>query len=126
MEDIDDESLKKKLRACEHFLVDTEFEGGRHKVFNYTGEALNTEIVNYKIDQFFSNLKCAAMVNLACGFLLKNLEDGRYRYFYAHENNTLLDRPQLVCNKDDLTKLKHIVNQTDVIESCTIERMNTK
>ena len=126
VDDIDDESLKEELRACEHFLVDSEFERGRHKVFNYAVETLNTEIVNDKLDNFFYNLKCAAKVNLAFGFILKNLEDGRYRYFYAHENNTLLDRSQLVCTKDDLTKLKNIVNQTDVIESCTAERMNTK
>ena len=54
------------------------------------------------------------------------MKDGRYRYFYAHENITLLDGSQLVCTKDDLTKLKNIVHQTDVIESCTRERMNTK
>ena len=124
--DIDDDSLKEELRACEHFLVDSEFERGRHKVFNYAVETLNTKIVNDKLDKFFNNLKCAAKANLAFGFIFKNLEDGRYRYFYAHENKTLLDRSQLVCTKDDLTKLKNIVNQTDVIESCTRERMNTK
>ena len=117
MDDIDDDSLSEELRAFEHFLVDTDFERERHKVFNYAVETLNTEIVNDK---------CAAKVSLEFGFILKRLEDGRYRYFYAHEINTLLDRSQLVCTKDDLTKLKNIVNQTDVIESCTRERMNTK
>ena len=126
LNDVDDDSLKEELRACEHFLVDSEFERGRHRVFNYAVETLNTEIVNDKLDHFFNNLKCAAKVNLAFGFILKNLEDGRYRYFYAHENNTLLDRSQLVCTKDDLTKLKNSLNQTDVIESCTRERVNTK
>ena len=124
--DIDDHSLKEELRACENFLVDSEFERGRHKVFNYALETLNTKIVNDKLDNFFYNLKCAAKVNLAFGFILKKLEDGRYRYFYAHEDNTLLDRSHFLCTKDDLTKLKNIVNQIDVIESCTRERMNTK
>ena len=126
VDDIDDDSLKEELRACEHFLVDSEFERGRLNVLNYAVETLNTEIVNAKLDKFFNNLKCAAKVNPAFRFIFENLEDGRYRYFYAHENNTLLDRYQLVCTKDDLTKMKIIVNQTDVIESCTTERMNTK
>ena len=52
--DIDDHSLKEELRACEHFLVDSEFERGRHKVFNYAVETLNTEIVNDKLDNFFT------------------------------------------------------------------------
>ena len=58
------------------------------------------------------------------GFILKNIEDGGFRYFYAHENNTLLDRSKLVCTHDDLAKLKDFLNKTDVIESCSRERMN--
>ena len=44
----------------------------------------------------------------------------------AHENNTLLEQSKLVSNKDDMTKLKEILKKTDVIESCTKERCNTK
>ena len=58
------------------------------------------------------------------GFWL-NFEKSR-RYFYAHENNTLLDRSKLVCTHDDLAKLKDFRNQTDVIESCSRERTNKK
>ena len=46
--------------------------------------------------------------------------------FYAHENNTLLDRSKLVCTKDDLTKLKNILNKTDLIESRSREKLSTK
>ena len=49
-----------------------------------------------------------------------------FRYFYAHEHNTLLDRSKLVFTHDDLAKLKDFLNKTDVIESCSRERMNTK
>ena len=63
---------------------------------------------------------------LAFAFILKNIEDGGFRYFYAHENNTPLDPSKLVCTHDDLAKLKDFLNQTDVIETCSRERMNTK
>ena len=97
--DVDDHKLREELRSCQHFLVDCKLERARHKVFNYAVETLNETI-----DPFFNNLKCAAKVNLAFGFILKNIEDGGFRYFYAHENNTLLDRSKLVCTHDDLTK----------------------
>ena len=71
-------------------------------------------------------LKCAAKVNLAFGFILKLIEDGGFRYVYTHKNNTLLDRSKLVCTHDDLAKLKEFLNKTDVIDSCSRERMNTK
>ena len=105
--------------------MDSELEGARHKVFNYAVETLNETIVNAKLDHFFNNLKCAAKVNLAFGFILKNIEDGGFRYFYVHGNNTLLDRSKLLCTRDDLAKLKDFVNKTDVIESCSRERMKT-
>ena len=124
--DVEDHRLREKLRSCQHFLVDSEFERARHNVFIYAVETLNETIVNEKLDHFFNNLKCAAKVNLAFGFILKNLEDGGFRYFYAHENNTLLDRSKLVCTHDDLAKLKDFLNQTDVKESCSQERTNTK
>ena len=124
--DVDDHSLREELRSCQHSLVDSELERARHKVFNYAVEALNKTVVNEKLDHFFNNLKCAAKVNLAFGFILKNIEDGGFRYFYAQKNNTPLDRSKLVCTHDDLAKRNDFLNQTDVIESCSRERMNTK
>ena len=119
-------TVREELRSCQHFLVDSELERARHKVFNYAVETLNETIVNQKLDNFFNNLKCAAKVNLAFGFILRNIEDGRFRYFYAHEIKTLLDRSKLVCTHGDLANLKDFLNKTDVIGSCSRERMNTK
>ena len=126
VEDVEDHRLREELRSCQHFLVDSELEKARQKVFNYAVETLNETIVNEKFDHFFNNLKCAAKVNLAFGFILRNIEDGGFRYFNAHEKNTLLDRSKLVCTRDDLKKLKDILNKSGVIESCSRERLSTK
>ena len=79
--DVEDHRLREELRSCQHFLVDSELERARHKVFNYAVETLNETIVNEKLDHFFNNFKCAAKVNLAFGFILKKIEDGGIRYF---------------------------------------------
>ena len=115
MGDVEDHRLREELRSCQHFFVDSELERARDKIFNYAVETLNETIVNEKVDHFINNLKCAAKLNLAFDFNLKNIEDGGFRYFYAKENNTLLDR----CTQDDLAKLKDFLNNTDVIESCS-------
>ena len=124
--DVDDHSLREELRSCQHFLVDSELQRARRKVFNYAVETVNETIVKEKHDHFFNNLKYAAKVNLAFGFISKTIEDGGFRYFFSRENNTLLDRSKLVCTHDDLAKLKGFLNKTDVIESCSRERPNTK
>ena len=78
------------------------------------------------MDRVLDKLKCVAKLNLALGFILRNIEDGKFRYFYFHENNTPLEQSKLVSNKDDMAKLKEVLKKTDVIESCTKERSNTK
>ena len=40
VEDVEDHSLREELRPCQHFLVDSELERARHKVFNYAVETL--------------------------------------------------------------------------------------
>ena len=62
----------------------------------------------------------------AFGFILKNIEHGGFRYFYAYENNTLLDRSKFACTHDDLAQLTDFLKKTDVIESCSRKRMITK
>ena len=126
MGNVDDQSLREELKSRRHFLVDSEIQKGRHSVFNFAVNKLTAQVIEEKLDRVMDKLKCVAKLNLALGFTLKNIEDRKIRYFYAHENNTLLEQSKLVSNKDDMAKLKEILGKTDVIESCTKERSNTK
>ena len=122
----DDADLKKETQACQHFLVDSELEKGRHPVFNIAMSAFDSSLINRILDLVFNGLKCAAKVNLAFGFVLKNVEDGSRRYYYAHENNTFMERSKLVCTPDDIINLKEKLQKMDVVDLCTRERANTK
>ena len=117
--------LGEELRSRQQFLVDSELERAIHKVFSYATEHFNAKTFDKKLDQFFNNLKCAAKVNLAFGFISRKIENGGFRYFYAHQNNALLDRSKLVCTSYDLAMLKNFFNKTDGIEFCSREKMNT-
>ena len=123
---IDDDNLKEELLACQHSLVDSQLEKGRQRVFNFALDSFSAEKINSKLDYVFQQLKCAAKINLAFGFVLKNIEDASCRYFYAHENNTLLEKSKLLSTGDDLEHIKTLLAGTDVIESCARERVNTK
>ena len=39
--DVEDQRLREELRSCQQFLVDSELERARHKVFSYAVETLN-------------------------------------------------------------------------------------
>ena len=123
--DVDDQSLREELQSCRHFLVDSEKQKGRHSVFNFAVNNLTAQVLEEKLDRVLDEVKCVAKLNLALGFILKNIEDGKFLYFYAHENNILLEQSEFVSNKNNIAKLKEILKKTDVIESCTKERTNT-
>ena len=54
---VEDHTLREELPSCQHFLVDSELERARHKVFNYAVETLNGAIVNKKLDYFFQQFE---------------------------------------------------------------------
>ena len=62
VEEVEHHSLREELCFCQRFLVDSELERARHKVFNYAVETLNETNVSENLDHFFNNLKCAAKV----------------------------------------------------------------
>ena len=79
----DGEKLREELSACQLFLVDTEMENRRHKVFKFQMSNLDAKIINEKLEEVFNKLDSAAKINIALGFVLRNIETGEYRYFYA-------------------------------------------
>ena len=109
--DVDDQRSREELESCKHFLTDTEMENGRHRVFNFAMSSFDISLLNDKLDYVFKELKCAAKVNLAFGFVLKNIEDGMCRYFYAHEKNTIMEKSKLVCTPEDIVNLKEKIQK---------------
>ena len=124
--EVDAADLKEQLQACKHFLVDSELEKGRHPVFNFAMSTFDNSLINQNSVLVFKRLKCAAKINLAFGFILKNVQDGSCRYFYAHENNTVMEKSKLVCTPDDITNLKEKLQKLDIVDLSTRERANTK
>ena len=110
----DDKSLEEELQSC-RYLVDSEIQKGRLSVFIFVVKNVTAQVIEGKLDRVLDNLKCAAKLNLALGFILKIIEDRKFRYLYAHENNTLLEQSKHVSNKDDMAKLMEILRKTDVL-----------
>ena len=80
-------------------------------MFNFVVNNLTAQVIEEKLDRILDNLKCAAKPILVFDFILKIIEDGKFRYVYAHENNTLLEHSKCVSNKDDMAKLEEILKK---------------
>ena len=77
----DDKSLGEELQLCRHFLVDSKLQKRNHSVFNFVVNNLTAQVNEEKLDHVLDKVKCAAKLNLPHGFILKNIEDGKLRYF---------------------------------------------
>ena len=121
----DGDKLKEELSAGQHFLVDTEMENGRYKVFNFQLSKLVTKITNEQLEEVFNKLNSAAKIKIALGFVFRNIETGKYQYFYAYENNTLFEKSDLLCNKAELIKIQGKLENFDIVDQFTQERQNT-
>ena len=124
--DVDDQSLREESESCKNALTGTEMENGRHRVFNFAMSSFNIPPINDTLDYVFKELKCAAKVNFALGFVLKIFEDVICGYFYAHESNTIMERSKLVRTQADMTNLKDRRQKMDIVDICTRERANKK
>ena len=102
MGDCDNQAFRQELTSCQHLLVDSEFVRGRQYVFNFASTSVTPKFLQEKIQKVIERLNCAAKVNFAPGFVLRNVEDGNGRYFYAHKNNLLLKWSLLIANKKDM------------------------
>ena len=122
----DGENVKEEFKSCQYFLVVTEMENGRHKVFSFQKSKLDTRIINEKLEEIFNKLDFAAKMKLALGFVLQNIDYGVYRYFYANENNTLFEKSHLLCTNVDRITIQGKVEKIDIVEQCTQERQNRK
>ena len=73
---------------------------------NFVVNNLTAQFIDKKFDRVLDKLKIAVKFNLALGFILKNIEDAKFKYFYAHEINTLLEQSKFLSNKDDMSKIE--------------------
>ena len=71
--DVDDQSLREELQSYRHFLFDSEIQKKRHSVFNFAVTNLTAQVSEEKWDRVLDKLKCVAKLNLALGFILKNI-----------------------------------------------------
>ena len=121
-----DQELREELTTCKYFLVDSELVRGRQHVFNFASNRIDSSFLKDKLQHVYENLQYATKIIMALGFVLRNVEDGNNRYFYAHENNLLVERSQLMANKENLLELQKSVDEVNIVELSTRERNSTK
>lgn len=97
-------------------------------VFNYRLSSISTQDLEQQlIDDVFSSQMYSFKIDIAYGFILREVTSGALRYFHSSQNNGgVLMEPQLV---KDLTSFKDFlstIENTDILEWARQRRPNSK
>ena len=98
-----------RIRVMYHFMITDAFS-----VAEYVGKV--------KADHQTKPRK----INVALGFILKNIETEKLQFFYPSQNSLIFDQPLEVSTEDDYKKLLRDLEQQDLFEYATIKRPSTK
>jgi G:T-mismatch repair DNA endonuclease (very short patch repair protein) len=89
----------------------------------------NSINVNQMMDQFeyiYQNMDSAFRLNLSFGLILQNSENGRYRFFRAHQNGSLFSRPIRINNRRGADVIHEKLAGMNFVDYLLQQRDNTK
>jgi hypothetical protein len=78
------------------------------------------------IEYIYRQEKNAFKVNISFGFILKNIETQRYRYFKPYTNQSILSTPFLISKKEDIQALKKLLEARDILNHIMFMRESSK
>ena len=125
-----DDALEKELRAVKHFLQPSVTNYKHQIVFNFPLVEESHTALQTCMEKVFEELPCAAKVNLSFGYILKSNDEEDlkkpYRYFYAHDNQTLFDKAVTISDQSDLMFTLDRFEDEDFFAHIRSSRPNTK
>ena len=116
-------SYKEELGTWKQFSLDSEMQKEKHGVCNFAMDILDPNFLLEKLNVVFESLKCDTKLKVTFSVLLKKRRRWKLSvFFYSHENNTMLERSKPAVTAENSSKLKNLMNKTDVIDLCTRDR----
>ena len=122
-----DQALRDIFIRYDHVISRSHRSGNFMDEYNFrvNGE-FSYETLHEHVREIYRASQSAFRINITFGFILKNIEDGSYRYFYAHNNEGVFSSPFTISNADDVLQLFRKINQLDILQSIYKLRPNTK
>ena len=82
--------------------------------------------IESKLYEIFEQQTRAFKMSLSFSFVLRNVTDGTYRFFYGSNNNNLFDKPSVISDRDTFDRFILKLKSADILESIRAQRPNSK
>ena len=92
--------------------------------YNHRLTSLDTRDLQEPLFALFDQQKTAFKVNASYGFVLKEKQSGRLRYYHSSSNccGWLLEEPSLIANRDDLDRFLARIAESDIQQWAITQR----
>ena len=87
-------------------------------VYDYRLTTLDTTVLETPLKKMYQEQTNAFKINLSYGFVLRNKNTGRYKYYHSSCNccGRYLDDPSLITNSEDFDDFLERIRETDVLQ----------
>ena len=95
--------------------------------YNRRLTSLDTRDLHDQLFLLFDQQTTAFKINASYGFLLKEKESGRFRYYHSSSNccGRLLEEPSLITNRDDFDRFLARIQESDILQWAVAQRPNS-
>ena len=95
--------------------------------YNHRLTSLDTRDLQEPLFALFDQQKTAFKVNGSYGFVLKEKQSGRLRYYHSSSNccGRLLEEPSLIANRDDFDRFLARIAESDILQWAITQRPNS-
>ena len=86
--------------------------------YDYRLTTLDTTVLEMPLKKMYQEQANAFKINLSYGFILRNKNTGRYKYYHSSCNccGRYLDEPSLITNSEDFDDFLERIRETDVLQ----------
>ena len=124
-----DEPLRQIYQGNQNIILgDGKINRGRKDVYNLPTNNLRDGIDEIwdKLEDIFTDQNLSFKVNLSLGMILRNIENGEYRYFASQTNETLFPSLFLIGSRKYLRIFQNKLRHLDPLEYTNNLRPNSK
>ena len=144
VEKMDNELLREDPLTCPQEELEGQYETEEMECMKKNWEQIRSHIIRGKFSDIyhiritdkmdipqllraiFREQKTAFKINLAFGFVLRNINTGEIRYYYPSQNGYMFDNPVLIQNEEELGELIKSMAARDWMEEIRQQKPNTQ
>ena len=95
--------------------------------YNRRLASLDTRDLHDQLFLLFDQQTTAFKINCSFGFVLREKENGRLRYYHSSNNccGRILEEPSLITNRDDFDRFLEHIQESDILQWAVAQRPNS-